>query len=293
MDEMVAMEKHFMENKVESSLKESELAAKTFNIKVAYFLLLSLFDSFDTIEFIGIRSHHCSKQHSGGWKYSVSFACLSFDVCDLMVETEILRSRTKFNPVGVNWILAGIDRTVNTDWYLNSGPGTLQQTTMKRALHKGGAGDFNFYTVGPVTLTTVTRRIPNGRDEGVLGYATFPVSYRTNPLDDGVIVRTATLPGGSASPYNLGQTLTHEAGHWVGLYHTFQGGCVEPGDYVTDTPSEASAASGCPDRRDTCPGGGPDPIHNFMDYTIDACMNAFTPGQAARLSQQLTTYRGL
>ncbi|RDB23274.1 hypothetical protein Hypma_009657 [Hypsizygus marmoreus] len=188
-----------------------------------------------------------------------------------------------YSSTGLSFVLAGTTRTINSNWFVNVGPSKALQTTMKNALRQGGAADLNVYTVG----------FQSAADSGLLGYATFPSSYSGKPKDDGVVVLFSSLPGGTTTNYNFGQTLTHEVGHWVGLYHTFQGGCSGSGDSVSDTPPEASPASGCPTGRDTCSGGGVDPIHNYMDYSYDSCMTQFTPGQTTRLKSQLLTYRQL
>lgn len=197
------------------------------------------------------------------------------DVTTAQINDQISVLNNAFNKWGWSFNLVQVTRTTNATWF--NGCYGSSESPMKNALRRGTADDLNIYTCNP--------------SGGILGYATFPSSYQSQPKLDGTVLLFSSLPGGSASPYNLGDTGTHEVGHWMGLYHTFQGGCSTNNDYVSDTARESSPASGCPTGRDTCSQAGVDPITNFMDYSTDSCMFEFTTGQDQRMDSQFTTYR--
>lgn len=176
---------------------------------------------------------------------------------------------------GFSFTLASTTTSNNASWYTALGYGSPQERAMKTALHAGGKRDLNIYTAALA--------------DDLLGWATFPRTI-VDPMD-GVVLKDTSLPGGSEAPFNLGDTAVHEVGHWLNLHHTFRGGCSRIGDYVSDTPPEASPANGCPTGRDTCTLAGLDPIRNFMDYSHDACMDHFTPGQRTRMQNSWLAFR--
>ncbi|MBC7880947.1 MAG: zinc metalloprotease [Anaerolineae bacterium] len=198
------------------------------------------------------------------------------NVPDSQLQAQIDVLNAAFASRGYSFTISSIDRTNNASWFTMQ-PGTTAEQQAKSALVISPTTTFNFYTAKP--------------GGGLLGWATFPWSLASNPTNDGVVVLFSSLPGGTAAPYNLGDTGTHEAGHWLGLYHTFQGSCSSSNDLVSDTPAEASPAYGCPVGRNTCRSSGVDPITNFMDYTDDSCMNTFTAGQGTRMNSIVSTYR--
>jgi Pregnancy-associated plasma protein-A len=181
--------------------------------------------------------------------------------------------RTGGADTGTSFRLAGVDVTDDPRWFARPNDHRNGLATLAR----GGPGTLNLYTAAV------------GYE--MLGFSTFPQWYRGPARLDGVVVDYRTLPGGAFQRFNRGYTAVHETGHWLGLFHPFENGCRPPGDGVDDTPYEGRPSQGCPGYKDTCAAPGSDPVHNFMDYGFDACMNAFTPGQGLRIRQMWATYR--
>jgi hypothetical protein len=137
----------------------------------------------------------------------------------------------------------------------------------------------------------------------VLGFAQFPFQINSNTSTDGIMVRADQMGViENVDVSQLGRTVTHESGHWVGLYHPFQGGCVggsaatcaSQGDQVCDTPPVSTSTSGCPSSRNSCTSDVPDKpdlVKNYMDYADGNCMNMYTVGQKSRVNSILPTYR--
>ncbi len=178
----------------------------------------------------------------------------------------------RFQLVSLNFVNA-------PQWY-HVVPSGKAERDMKKALHAGDNTTLNVYA-GDI-------------GGNLLGWAYFPKEVANNGRNylDGVVILDESMPGGTAGKYAEGDTLTHEVGHWLALHHTFQAGCSASNDFVVDTPKEAHPQFDCPVGADTCTAPGLDPIHNFMDYTQDSCMNMFTAGQVQRMNDAWIEFRG-
>lgn len=183
-----------------------------------------------------------------------------------------------FRGADIRFAIASANYHDRPEWF-NMAPNTEAERAAKATLGRDTESALNFYTAAPT--------------QGLLGWATFPWDLAIRPGQDGVVCLHSSLPGGGAEPFHLGQTGTHEVGHWLGLYHVFQNGCSTPGDTVGDTAFQRSPTSGCPAQAaPSCPGSTEaDNINNFMDYSDDACLMQFTSGQTARMRQMIPLFR--
>jgi hypothetical protein len=101
---------------------------------------------------------------------------------------------------------------------------------------------------------------------------------------EGILVNSAHFgESGLNSRHNLGRTLTHEVGHYLGLLHTWGGGECVTNDFCDDTPPVAAPVQGCPSEIPMACDGQPVMIENYMNFTFDECMNTFTNDQIERM----------
>ncbi|KAF2640954.1 hypothetical protein P280DRAFT_543917 [Massarina eburnea CBS 473.64] len=204
------------------------------------------------------------------------------DITNDMPTAQLDALNTAYKPYNIQFNLLNVTWNTNDAWAVGEKDA---DTTMKKTLRQGSYRTLNIFFQTDLA-------------GGVLGRCTLPSQLSANAkgdkadrsvyANDGCNVNANTMPEGSLDEYNSGMTAVHEAGHWLGLLHTFEGlSCEGPGDYIDDTPQEKEATDGCPVGKSTCPGkngaGGADPIHNFMDYSNDGCYEGFTGLQRERM----------
>ena len=160
-------------------------------------------------------------------------------------------------------------------------------------------------TVKPATIWDPTQYMNmwsvNFSDSTLLGYSQFPdastlpgINSSNGVADSDGVVSNYTVFGSSdydngtflLNPnYNLGRTMSHEIGHWLGLRHIW-GDATCGDDYCADTPIHHDANYGCPSPKPLSCDSPPvnEMIENYMDYTDDSCMNIFTQNQKDRMT---------
>ncbi|MEM6785672.1 MAG: M43 family zinc metalloprotease [Bacteroidota bacterium] len=188
--------------------------------------------------------------------------------------------------VSFSFKLIGVTETAKSSWFNVCVAGTIEGQ-MKTKLAIDPARVLNVY----VSDATETQ-----------GWAFLPGVHDEDSIQNWVFVDTYTLPDipGQLQYRSQGETTVHEIGHYLGLRHTYFGGCASPGDSVDDTPYQAVSnkpddtltdAQNCDLSKDTCPLPGTDPITNYMDLSADFCRSTFTTGQFARMEHEVDLHR--
>lgn len=209
-------------------------------------------------------------------------------ITNAMPQAQLDSMNAAYNQYGIKFELQNVTWTTNDAWAVGA---TADDTDMKKQLRQGTYDTLNLY-------------FQTDLSGGVLGRCTLPSSIGNGKADpsvyvgDGCNINANTMPDGLMDGFNKGKTAVHETGHWLGLLHTFEGySCTGPGDYIDDTPVEMTATDGCPTdpKKQSCPTQqGPnesDPIHNYMDYSIDDCYTGFTDLQVARMKSMWSMFR--
>lgn len=128
---------------------------------------------------------------------------------DLLQEQFDILNRA-FQGTFFQFTLKGITRTQRSEWIGSTNKDNVLEAVIGRALRQGGAETMNVYIQ------------PGLCPDGTFGYASLPKQRGVYPVNkyspnDHVTLCQEYLPGRSA-PFDLGYTLVHEAGHWLGTW---------------------------------------------------------------------------
>jgi hypothetical protein len=209
----------------------------------------------------------------------VAKASSKASITNAMPAAQLAALNKAYGPYNVTFNLVNVTWNKNDAWAVGN---KHDDDNMKKTLRQGSYTTLNLYFQTDLA-------------GGVLGRCSLPSSIASNKVDpatyfnDGCNVNANTMPSGSVAGYNSGMTAVHETGHWMRLLHTFEGySCDGPGDYIDDTPMESTATDGCPidPKKKSCPNqkeGESNSIHNYMDYSIDACYEGFTAKLVERM----------
>jgi len=209
------------------------------------------------------------------------------------IADQIIILNSTYARFNISFKLVSTDVTANDKWFENASyfGDTTALRQMTQALAKNPAKVMNVYT----------------NNSKFLGESTFPWYPGKGTPEDYIVMNFNALADGPGTffegKYMQGKTLVHEAGHFLGLLHTFEGGSAACnsdqndgctiGDQVDDTPPQKTCYfDGCDLNLHSCPDGpSNDPVKNFMGYNPDNCMTEFTKGQGDRMKQNIIRYR--
>ena len=236
------------------------------------------------------------RRQAGVAEYTGAGHIPSITGVDVEIQFELAKRDPSGNPTD------GIERIPTTLSNINADD-VAGNNSLKSLASWNSQKYYNIWLVNEICLTT--------GECAVAGYATFPASH--GQVIDGVVNEARYF----GSTRNNSKVHIHETGHYLNLFHTFQGGCTNnncltDGDLVCDTPPDNSQANvTCGAAANTCTtdpndtnvrnpyrpvanggiGDVDDSYENYMDYGLQTCQTIYTNGQKTRMRDGLTVTR--